>query len=100
MFNNKRYMARGISNDIPLELSIFLWSLIDDLKGKIELDYLKVFNLKNEPYKDKFKITITHSQEVPMYNKEHETFLAESIEGKIFVIDDESHSTMLWASEY
>jgi len=101
MFKNERYMTKGISNDLPLEISIFLWTLIDELKGKVQLDYLQVFKLKSEPYGDhKFKIIVTHSQEVPVYRKEDEFYYDQAIDGKIFVIDDDTHSTMLWSYEY
>jgi hypothetical protein len=93
-------MTSGISNDVPLELSIFLWCLIDELKGKVDLDYLQVFKLESKPHKQGYMVTVTHSQEVPEYSKKHEIFLDKPIEGKIFVIDDKTHSTMLWSSEY
>ena len=93
-------MTKGISTGLPLEFSIFLWTLIDELKGKVELDYLQVFKLKSEPYENKFKITITHEQEVPQYQKVHSCYSERLIDGKIFVIDDDTHSTMLWSYEY
>jgi Staphylococcal protein of unknown function (DUF960). len=100
MFNNERYMTRGISNDLPLEISIYLWTLIDELKGKVQLDYLQVFKLKSESFENKFKITITHTQEFPEYQEEHICYCDRQIDGKIFVIDDDTHSTMLWSYEY
>ena len=100
MFNNDRYMTSGISVNLPMELSIYIWVLIDELKGKVELDYLQVFNLESEPHNDGYKITVTHSQEVPEYKKQHQIFLDKPVHGKIFVIDDETHSTMLWSHEY
>ena len=43
MFNSKRYLTRGVDLTIPLELQIFMWSCIDNIK--VEKDYLQVFNL-------------------------------------------------------
>ena len=41
MFNKERYLTRGISNEIPLEIQILLWSIID--KINVMKEYLKVF---------------------------------------------------------
>lgn len=32
MFDNARYMTIRIKNEIPLELQIFIWNCIDELK--------------------------------------------------------------------
>lgn len=47
------------------------------------------------------KQRIVHSQEVPEYKREY-LFNTDApvFIGKIFVIDDETHSTMLLAEEY
>ena len=39
MFDNSRYLTRGVNQSIPLELQIFMWSCIGNLK--IEKDYLE-----------------------------------------------------------
>jgi len=100
MFDNDRYMTSGISADVPLELTIYLWVLIDEMKGKLEIDYLQILSIESEPHDKGYKLTVTHSQEIPSYKKIHEIYSEKSIQGKIFVIDDQSHSTMLWAHEY
>ena len=74
---------------------MLLWEMIDNLT--ISQDYLQVFNLSEENGKQK----IEHIQEQPEYKREY--LLNTGIPifyGKIFVIDDETHSTMLLASEY
>ena len=71
--------------------------IIFNLFMTIQQDYLQVFELSEEKGEQK----IEHSQEVPEYKWEHlfnvGTFI---FSGKVFVIDDETHSTMLLASEY
>ena len=95
MFNNQRYVTRGISNELPLMLQIILWGLIDSMEV-VEKDYLQVFCLSAESGIQK----IIHKQEHPEYSKEY-LFPSEApITAKIFVIDDETHSTMLLAEEY
>lgn len=102
MFNqDNRYITRGVQEKIPVELQLFMWSCIDELNAKgEELDYLQVFNLISERVDDLFFQKIGHSQEVPKYNKAFRIFSDEIVEAKIFVIDDETHSTMLLAEEY
>ena len=95
MFNNQRYVTRGISNELPLMLQIILWGLIDTMEVA-EKDYLQVFCLSEESGMQK----IIHKQEQPDYNKEYLFQSEEPITAKIFVIDDETHTTMLLAEEY
>ena len=60
MFNKERYLTRGISNEIPLEIQILLWSMIDKLN--VKTDYLQLFEI--EPI-DANLLKIEHRQEVP-----------------------------------
>ena len=43
---------------------------------------------------------ITHSQEQPPYSYEMDMPCEDAVNAKIFVIDDQTHSTMLLAEEY
>lgn len=98
---SNRYITKGIQQEIPLELQLFMWNCIDKLKeqGK-ELDYLQVFELIEDRADDIFYQIIEHRQEVPEYNKTYKICPKENVDAKIFVIDDETHSTMLLAEEY
>lgn len=63
---------------------------------KVQKDYLQVFELTVE----KSSQFVKHRQEVPPYE---ETFIVGGMGtyiGKIFVIDDGDHSTMMLAEEY
>ena len=94
-FNNKRYITCGVSARVNLFLQCFMWQCIDELPTS--KDYLQVFEFKEEDNKR----IIVHSQEEPEYKKEY-LFYADIpfFNGKIFVIDDDTHSTMLLAEEY
>lgn len=100
MFTNKRYITRGIANEIPDEIQLVLWIMIENLSRSIPsgLDYLQVFWLSNQDGKQK----IIHSQEQPEYRNEIlVALLCQPVEhAKIFVIDDGGHSTMMLAEEY
>ncbi len=96
MFDKDRYLTRGVSKEIPLEIQILLWSMIGEIK--IKKDYLQVFEI--EPIKNSL-LKIEHRQEIPKYKKEHvvvNTGINSKV--KICVIDDGEYSTMMLSSEY
>lgn len=91
MFNNKRYLTKGISERIEICYQMIMWSMIDNLN--VEKDYLQIFQLdwKNDV------LTITHSQEQPFYKLPCQSTVKTE---KVYVIDSEEYSTMLLAEEY
>ena len=62
----------------------------------VDKDYLQVFYLSAENGRQKIK----HIQEVPEYTKEYYLNSDKPVTEKVFVIDDETHSTMILANEY
>ena len=74
-------------------LQVYMWHLIDELLEP--KDYLQVFTCTESNGKQK----LIHTQEEPEYRREY-LWDAPVFCGKIFVIDDEEHSTMLLAEEY
>ena len=94
-FQNRRFITKGVDSEIDPLLQIFMWQCIDTMLPI--KDYLQVFRLTVENGKQK----VTHTQEKPEYKME---YLINSdapvFIGKVFVIDDETHSTMLLAEEY
>ncbi len=96
MFKNKKFITKGVSSQVSLLLQLFMWQCIEKMLPP--KDYLQVFELTLEDGKQK----ITHIQEQPEYKQEYLLTLADAsvFIGKIFVIDDGEHSTMLLASEY
>ena len=93
MFQNTRYLTRGVQSEIPIELQLFMWGCIESVP---EPDYLQIFRL--EPMKTMQKII--HEQEEPEYLKEYLLKSDDPITAKIYIIDDGEHSTMLLAKEY
>ncbi|MEF2243831.1 DUF960 family protein [Paenibacillus sp. IITD108] len=102
MFNNTRYMTRGIQEEVHLGLQIIIWQLIDDCKAKgLKLDYLQVFELSTEVVGGQLVQVIQHRQEEPLYRRTHRFAPIEvPQETTIWAIDDGDHSTMLLPSEY
>lgn len=94
-FQNPRYLTRGIADKLPMETQVFLWGLIDAMEIEKQ-DYLQVFTLSAENGRQK----IIHHQEEPEYLAEFVIPATDPVNAKIFVIDDDTHSTMLFADEY
>lgn len=94
MFNNPKFITKGVSENIPPPLQCLMWELIHNMP--VDKDYLQVFCLSEYNGKQR----IIHSQEVPEYSNEYVLDIGNPITAKVFVIDDETHSTMLLANEY
>ena len=98
---DKRYVTRGVNEEVDVRLQLIMWSMIDKLKdeGNVELDYLQVFKIRKEGK----KIVINQSQELPEYSCTYEVELEDiqiDDEIKVYVIDSGEYSTMLFPSEY
>lgn len=98
---NRKYITRGIQNEINMLTTMFLWTLVEEIiQTNKEYDYLQVFELKVSDDKQ----IIIHKQEVPKYKKQHELNIEEHYIGKIFVIEGEDQNikywTMMLAHEY
>lgn len=94
-FNNKRFITRGVDCKVDPLLQLFMWECIDAMPPP--RDYLQVFELSPQEK----AIRIHHTQEQPEYSKEYLFYTdAPFFTGKIFVINDGTHSTMLLSNEY
>ena len=99
MFNNQRYVTKGVQSDVPQYLQTMMWYYIDNMEVE-QKDYLQVFEFKATVINGQTMQEMIHHQEQPEYVKEL-TFVAENpVTVKVFIIDDKTHSTMLLASEY
>ena len=94
MFDNQRFLTRGVDTEIPPELQLFLWSCIDRLPE--ERDYFQVFKLEALGEMQR----ISHTSEQPEYHMEYIIPTEKPITAKLYVIDSEEYSTMLLAEEY
>ena len=75
MFNNQRYVTRGITSTVPLVTQIILWNCIDSMKT--EKDYLQVFKLTAKDHTQH----VTHSQEEPSYKNSPKEILEDAKKG-------------------
>ena len=94
-FQNKRFITKGVDSQVSPLLQLFMWHCIDTMMPP--KDYLQIFKLTEENGQQK----VTHIQEQPEYTREYLIKTdAPIFIGKIYAIDDETHSTMLLAEEY
>ncbi len=94
-FNGQRYLTKGVQIEVPFDLQMFMWYLVNNLNEP--KDYLQVFRLS---VSEKGNQHIIHEQEVPAYSREYDVRIDNPINAKVYVIDDGEHSTMLLAEEY
>ena len=94
MFDNQRYLTRGVKESIPFEIQIFLWECIDRMPEP--KDYFQIFELEDIGAMQH----IVHKSEQPEYCMNYFIPMFQPITAKIYVIDSEEYSTMLLAEEY
>ena len=95
MFENQKFITKGVSNNIPAELADLMWHMVLTMEVE-EKDYLQVFTLTKTPTGQH----IVHEQEQPPYRYELDVHCKCAVDAKVYVIDDKTHSTMLLSSEY
>ncbi len=95
MFQNNRYLTRGVGEKIPLELQLLMWNALEVIPEP--KDYFQVFRLSVLNGIQR----IEHEQEQPPFKREYLLPTIETpITEKVYIIDDGDHSTMLLAEEY
>ncbi len=90
-----RYLTRGIDAEIPLELQMFMWEVVDRMPEP--KDYLQVFRLTEQ---NGLQI-IHHTAEQPKYEMTYILpTMTKAVTAKVYIIDDGENCTMLLAEEY
>ena len=99
MFQGNRYVTRGVVDRVPVNVQRFLWSLVDNLieRHEVEIDYLQVFELKQAASGGQ---QIVHKQEVPEYYSAYQFDNVEKpLTIKLYALDDGQYCTLLLPSE-
>lgn len=94
MFNNQRYITKGVLAEISPELQLFMWECIDRMPEP--KDYLQIFTFESVSILQK----IVYTSEQPKYCMNYFILYSKPVTAKVYVIDDGDHSTMLLAEEY
>jgi len=100
-FKGRRYKTRGVHETVEVGVQMAMWQMVDDLVGRqpTTTDYLQIFSLSVAGDGSSGQ-KIVHSQEQPEYEATHVIPCEQPIFTKIYVIDDQTHITMLLAEEY
>jgi hypothetical protein len=101
MFTGARFATKGIVTEVPFELQLMLWALIDllFLQNK-RLDYLQIFELSPALEGEQGQ-RIIHTQEQPPFKQERVLKASWEIYcGKVWIIDSGDYATMLLPEEY
>ena len=95
MFQNQRYLTRGVQDTIPPELQLLMWNALEAVpEPKDYFQILRLFVLNGIQ-------CIEHQQEQPPFKREYLLPTVENpITAKVYIIDDGDHRTMLLAEEY
>ena len=99
MFDKDKYLTAGVDANIPLIAQLFMWDMIETARSKIKLDYLQIFKLKPAKVDSAVVQVVEHSQEVPVFHQTAAFPCDAPITAKVWVIDDETHCTMLLPEE-
>ncbi|OFP02821.1 MULTISPECIES: DUF960 family protein [Staphylococcus] len=99
-----RYITRGISEHLSLDLQILLWHMTEERDKQPNTDYLHIFRLKE----DDSVLSVTHEQEQPPYKLDYHYINYEKNEKalpkKVYVIHEDDVDTfyyiMLLPEEY
>lgn len=100
----KRFVTRSIRDKVPLQLQVLCWHLFDQevAKQEREVDYLQIFEFEKDFFSKKLRVT--HRQEEPPFSNQVTVAFTKELKSfsvkKLWVIDDETHQTMLLPEEY
>lgn len=102
--NINRYITRGISEQLSLDLQILLWHMVEEKDNQPHTDYLHIFKLQE----DDNMLSITHEQEQPAYKLEYHYINYEknqnALPKKVYVIREDDvgvfYYVMLLPEEY
>ena len=95
MFDDQKFLTRGVMAEIPSWLTDLMWHMVltMEVEGK---DYRQLINQTKTPVGHHN----LHEQQQPPYRYELNMPCDDAVNAKVFVIDDLTHSTMLLAEEY
>ena len=95
MFNNQKFLTCGVMAEIPSWLANLMWYMVLTMEVE-KKDYLQVFMLTKLPTGQH----IIHEQEQQPYRYRLDVSCDDAVDTKVFVIDNLTHSTMLFSEEY
>lgn len=101
-FSSDKYATKGVSERVPLDTQLALWSILDKRKQRGDtLDCLQVFDLTIELVDGEPLQVVRNRQEQPPHEETIYLDVTEPVEGiTLWVIDSGEYCTMLFPNEY
>lgn len=93
----KRYLTKGVMNEIPTEIQLLCWECYDQVRQRDSYDYLQVFELRRVGVDIQ---EIEHRQEVPRYKQVYYVHCKSPRQQKIYIIEELDTALMMLAEEY
>lgn len=95
MFTNERYLTREVANQVPIDIQILMWDLVERLEEK---DYLQIFELI--PIGSEI-VELIHKQEIPETTSIYKIKNTEiKNQMKLYIIDNGEYSTLMFSHEF
>lgn len=95
MFTNERYLTREVAEQVPIDMQILMWDLVEKLEEK---DYLQIFELT--PIGSGM-VELVHKQEIPETTSIYKIKNTEiKNKMKLYIIDNGEYSTLMFSDEY
>lgn len=95
MFTNARYLTREVANQVPMDIQILMWDLVERLEEK---DYLQIFELIPT---GSGIVELIHKQEIPETTSIYKIKNTEiKNKMKLYIIDSGEYSTLMFSHEF
>lgn len=95
MFTNERYLTREVAEQVPIDIQLLMWDLVEKLEEK---DYLQIFELTP---KGRGSVELVHKQEIPEITSIYKIKNIDIKEKmKLYMIDSGEYSTLMFSHEY
>ena len=98
----EKFITKNIADNINPLLQLYLWMLVEKrIAAGGDVDYLQIFELSVESKNGKTMQKVLHRQEQPEYSfTSYLEGMWEPVTCKVWVIDNEEYSTMLFPEDY
>lgn len=96
-----RCATKGIHDALPQSMKLKLFEYVDkQVSSELDMDYLQIFELSVKVINGKPLQCIVHRQEVPTRSVEYICDTDVPLNLTVWIVDEETHATMLLPEEY
>ncbi|MBJ6360905.1 DUF960 family protein [Paenibacillus sp. GCM10012307] len=97
-----RCATKGIHDVLPQSMKLKLFEYVDrQVSSGLDMDYLQIFEFSTKVINSKYHQCIVHRQEVPLRSVEYTICDTDApLDLTVWIVDEETHATMLLPEEY